>query len=43
MATGAVAKARAASQEALFVWEGRDTTGKVVRGEMREHDGAVVR
>ena len=32
MATGAVAKARAASQESLFVWEGRDKTGKVVRG-----------
>ncbi len=36
MATGAVAKPRAAAvQEALFVWEGRDKTGKIVRGEMR--------
>jgi len=42
MATGAVAKARAASQESLFVWEGRDKTGKVVRGEMRAGGESVV-
>ncbi len=29
-----LAKARA-SQEAYFIWEGRDKTGRVVRGEMR--------
>ena len=43
MATGAVAKPRAAAvQEPLFVWEGRDKTGKVVRGEMRAGGESVV-
>ncbi|MBK9244631.1 MAG: type II secretion system F family protein [Burkholderiales bacterium] len=43
MATGAVAKPRAAAvQESLFVWEGRDKTGKVVRGEMRAGGESVV-
>jgi type IV pilus assembly protein PilC len=43
MATGAIAKARpAAAQESLFVWEGRDKTGKVVRGEMRAGGESVV-
>jgi len=36
MATGTVAKPRAAVvRESLFVWEGRDKAGKIVRGEMR--------
>jgi len=43
MATGAIAKPRAAAvQESLFVWEGRDKTGKVVRGEMRAGGESVV-
>ena len=43
MATGAVAKPRAAAaQESLFVWEGRDKAGKVVRGEMRAGGESVV-
>jgi type IV pilus assembly protein PilC len=43
MATGAVARTRAAAvQESLFVWEGRDKTGKIVRGEMRAGGESVV-
>ncbi len=43
MATGAIAKGRvAAVQESLFVWEGRDKTGKIVRGEMRAGGESVV-
>jgi type IV pilus assembly protein PilC len=42
MATGAVARPRAAAQESLFVWEGRDKTGKIVRGEMRAGGESVV-
>ena len=43
MATGAVAKPRqAAARESLFVWEGRDKSGKVVRGEMRAGGESVV-
>ena len=43
MATSAVAKSRTvAVQESLFVWEGRDKTGKVVRGEMRAGGESVV-
>jgi type IV pilus assembly protein PilC len=43
MATGAIAKARpATARESLFVWEGRDKTGKVVRGEMRAGGESVV-
>jgi type IV pilus assembly protein PilC len=43
MATGAIAKTRAAAvQESLFVWEGRDKTGKIVRGEMRAGGESVV-
>lgn len=44
MATGAVAKSRAAAavRESLFLWEGRDKTGKVVRGEMRAGGESVV-
>jgi len=43
MATGAIAKPRAAAvQESLFVWEGRDKTGKIVRGEMRAGGESVV-
>jgi len=39
MATAAAAKAK----EINFVWEGKDKTGKVVKGEMRAGGDAVVR
>jgi len=43
MATSAVAKPRAAPvQESLFVWEGKDKNGKVVRGEMRASGESAV-
>ena len=42
MATGALAKPREASRDAMFVWEGRDKTGKVVKGEMRAGGESVV-
>ena len=42
MATGALAKPREASRDALFLWEGRDKTGKVVKGEMRAGGEQVV-
>ncbi len=43
MATSAVAKPRAAAvQESLFVWEGKDKNGKVVRGEMRASGESAV-
>jgi type IV pilus assembly protein PilC len=42
MATGAIAKPREASRDALFLWEGRDKTGKIVKGEMRAGGESVV-
>jgi type IV pilus assembly protein PilC len=42
MATGALAKPREASRDALFLWEGRDKTGKIVKGEMRAGGESVV-
>ncbi|MCX7891633.1 MAG: type II secretion system F family protein [Burkholderiales bacterium] len=43
MATVAGAlKARDAVKEAIFVWEGKDKSGKVVKGEMRASGEAVV-
>jgi type IV pilus assembly protein PilC len=33
---------RAAAKEATYLWEGRDRTGKLVRGEMRAGGAAVV-
>jgi type IV pilus assembly protein PilC len=42
MATGALIRPRAPARETLFVWEGRDKTGKVIRGEMRAGGESVV-
>ncbi len=42
MATGALIRPRAPAREALFLWEGRDKTGKIVRGEMRAGGESVV-
>jgi len=42
MATGALIRPRAPAREALFVWEGRDKAGKVIRGEMRAGGESVV-
>ncbi len=43
MATGAIAKSRTAvARDSLFTWEGKDKTGKVVRGEMRAGGESVV-
>ena len=35
MATAAGVLKRDAIKEAIFVWEGRDRAGKVIKGEMR--------
>lgn len=42
MATGALIRPRAPARETLFLWEGRDKTGKTVRGEMRAGGESVV-
>ena len=42
MATGALTRPRAPARETLFTWEGRDKTGKIVRGEMRAGGESVV-
>ena len=42
MATGAIAKPREVVRESVFHWEGRDKTGKVVKGEMRAGGESVV-
>jgi type IV pilus assembly protein PilC len=42
MATAAGALRREAVKEAVFQWEGRDKTGKVVKGELRASGEAVV-
>jgi type IV pilus assembly protein PilC len=42
MATAAAALRRDAVKEAVYVWEGRDKTGKTVKGEMRASGEAVV-
>ncbi|MCE2970321.1 MAG: type II secretion system F family protein [Burkholderiales bacterium] len=44
MATAATtaSKARAPTQEALYLWEGRDRTGRIVKGEMRAGGESVV-
>jgi type IV pilus assembly protein PilC len=41
-ATAGVLKARDAVKELIFVWEGKDKSGKVVKGEMRASGEAVV-
>ena len=35
MATGAIARPREQVREVMFLWEGRDKQGRVVKGEMR--------
>ncbi len=42
MATGAVARQRELVREFLYLWEGRDKAGRVVRGEMRAGGESVV-
>jgi type IV pilus assembly protein PilC len=42
MATGAVARPRELVREFLYLWEGRDKAGRVVRGEMRAGGESVV-
>ena len=42
MATGALIRPRAPARETLFTWEGRDKTGRIVRGEMRAGGESVV-
>lgn len=42
MATRAIPAAREQSREALFLWEGRDKLGRVVKGEMRAGGESVV-
>lgn len=43
MATTSTAQAASPSKEASFLWEGKNKSGKVVRGEMRAAGVAVVR
>jgi type IV pilus assembly protein PilC len=42
MATGTVARTREIVREFLYLWEGRDKAGRVVRGEMRAGGESVV-
>lgn len=42
MATSAIAKPREVVRESVFHWEGRDKTGRVVKGEMRAGGESVV-
>src|SRR5882762_5389340 len=42
MATGAMARQRELVREFLYLWEGRDKAGRVVRGEMRAGGESVV-
>jgi len=42
MATAAGALRREPTKDAIFLWEGRDKTGKVVKGEMRASGETVV-
>jgi type IV pilus assembly protein PilC len=42
MATGAIARPRVETKEAVFKWEGRDKNGRVVKGEMRAGGDSVV-
>jgi len=42
MATSAVARPRELVREFLYLWEGRDKSGRVVRGEMRAGGESVV-
>ncbi|MBV8210651.1 MAG: type II secretion system F family protein [Burkholderiaceae bacterium] len=42
MATGAIARSREVVRESVYLWEGRDKAGRVVRGEMRAGGESVV-
>lgn len=42
MATGAIARPREQVREVMFLWEGRDKQGRVVKGEMRAGGESVV-
>jgi len=42
MATGVIARQREVVRESLYLWEGRDKAGRVVRGEMRAGGESVV-
>ena len=42
MATAARTTKRPASQETVFTWEGKDKSGKIIRGEMRAPSKSVV-
>lgn len=42
MATGAIARPREAVRELVFHWEGRDKSGRIVKGEMRAGGESVV-
>ncbi|MGH8744279.1 MAG: type II secretion system F family protein, partial [Burkholderiales bacterium] len=43
MATAATAAAKKGIKELLFVWEGKDKSGKTVAGQMKAGGEAVVR
>lgn len=42
MATGAIARPREVIRESVFHWEGRDKSGRIVKGEMRAGGESVV-
>ncbi len=42
MATAAIARPRDTVREAMFLWEGRDKAGRIVKGEMRAGGESVV-
>ncbi|MCX7900935.1 MAG: type II secretion system F family protein [Burkholderiaceae bacterium] len=42
MATGTMARPKEAVREAVFLWEGRDKAGRIVKGEMRAGGESVV-
>jgi len=42
MATGAIARPREVVRESMFLWEGRDKSGRTVKGEMRAGGESVV-
>jgi len=42
MATGTIARNRDAIRESMFQWEGRDKSGRIIKGEMRAGGESVV-
>jgi type IV pilus assembly protein PilC len=42
MATGTIARSRDAVRETMYQWEGRDKSGRVIKGEMRAGGESVV-